>query len=79
MITVYVNADVDQHPEDFHCSDLSRGEAEVQTLGNESVVNFAFADHAHPSFWVNLQTLHNGEQVKVDVVNHQEQFQLAVN
>jgi hypothetical protein len=78
MVTVYVNSDVDKHPEDFRCSDLSRGEAEVQKVGSQPVLNFAFADHAHPSFWVNLQTLHNGQRVKVDVVNRQEQFQLAV-
>lgn len=78
MVTVYVDSDVEKHPGDFHCPDLSRGEAEVENIGSQPVLNFAFADHAHPSFWVNLKTLHNGQQVKVDVVNQQEQFQLAV-
>lgn len=69
MVTVYVDSDVEKHPEYFHCSDLSRGEAEVENIGIQPVLNFAFADHAHPSFGVNLKTLHNGQRVKVDVIN----------
>ena len=49
MVTVYVDSDVEKHPEDFHCSDLSRGEAEVENIGSQPVLNFAFADHAHRS------------------------------
>lgn len=78
MIKVYVHQDAKQQAEDFECSDDSAGEAVPQKMGDQEVIDFDFAKHSHPSFWVTMDHFKTGQKVNVDLVTQKEQFQLDV-
>lgn len=79
MVMVFVHNCPDQDGERFTCSDHSQGEAVLRRVGHQKIINFAFSEHSHPSFWVTADRFKNGQQVTVDLVNQVEKFALRIS
>lgn len=77
MTTVYVNAD--DKDETISCSDGAQGEMAVAPQANGVHYEFTFYGHAHPHFWLTKSQFHDGEQLRVRDLVHDETFKIKFN
>ncbi|MGM9892055.1 hypothetical protein [Limosilactobacillus sp.] len=74
MTTVFVHND--DQTQAIHCSDGSQGVMQVNLKDSAPYYAFRFYSHVHPSFWVNQDQFHDGEDVVVKDIQSEDDFQL---
>ena len=74
MTTVYIKPD--QKDETISCSDGSHGAMVVAPQAQGEHYEFTFYGHAHPTFWLTQSQFHDGEQLRVRDMVHDETFKI---
>ena len=74
MTTVFVHDD--DKTQTIHCSDGSQGVMQVSQKNSAPYYAFRFYSYVHPSFWVDQDQFHNGEDIVVKDIQGLYDFQL---
>ena len=74
MTTVFVHDD--DKTQTIHCSDGSQGVMQVSQKNSAPYYAFRFYSYVHPSFWVDQDQFHNGEDIVVKDIQRLYYFQL---
>ena len=74
VTTVFVHGD--DKTQTIHCSDGSQGVMQVSQKNSAPYYAFRFYSYVHPSFWVDQDQFHNGEDIVVKDIQSEDDFKL---